>query len=101
MGVCEEILLWLSLKETQFQVPLRYSWRYLVSRPYKFSKVRRGVMERADTWDERGRRGRGTAKGQGSALLLHNNDSDSDILSQGIATTIPTTIAGRRMCTTF
>ena len=46
MGVCEEILLWLILKDPQFQVPLMFSWRYLVSRPYKFSKARRGVMER-------------------------------------------------------
>ena len=42
-----------------------------------------------DTWDERGRRGRGIAKGQGSGLLLHGNDSDSDILSQEIAVAIP------------
>ena len=39
MGVCEEILLWLILKEPQFQVPLIYSWRYLVSRPYKFTRL--------------------------------------------------------------
>ena len=90
MGVCEEILLWSILKEPQFQVPLMYTWRYLVSRPYQFFWVRRGVMERGDTCDERGRRGRGTAKGQGSALLLLGNDSDSDILSQGTATALPT-----------
>ena len=76
MGLGEEILLRLILKEPQLQVPLMYSWQYLVSRPYKFTKVRRDVMERADSWDERGRRGGGTAKGQGSALFLHSNDSD-------------------------
>ena len=100
MGVCEEILWWLILKEPQFQVPLMYSWRFLVSPSYKISTVRRGVMERGDTSDERGRRVRGTAKGQGSALLLHGNATDSDIPSQGIATAVPTTTAGRRMCTT-
>ena len=90
MGVCEEILLWLILEEPQLQVPLMYSWRCLVSRPYKISKVRWGVMEQGDTWDESGSRGRGTSKGQGSPLVLHGNDSDSDIVSQGIATAVPT-----------
>ena len=47
-------------------------------------------MERGDTWDERVRRGRGTPKEHGSALLLHGNDSDSHSLSQGIATVVPT-----------
>ena len=57
-------------------------------------------MQRGDTWHERGRRGRGTAKGPGSALLLHDNDIYSNILSQGIAIAMQsprrtTTIAGR------
>ena len=47
-------------------------------------------MERGDTWDERGWRGRGTAKGQGSALLLHGNDTESDILSQLLAIAVAT-----------
>ena len=51
-------------------------------------------MEQGDTWDERVWRSRGTTKGQASALRLHSNnsnDSDSDhILSQGIATAVPT-----------
>ena len=48
------------------------------------------MIERGDTRDERGRRGRGTTKGQGSALVLHGNYNDSNILSQGIASAAPT-----------
>ena len=47
-------------------------------------------MEWVDTWDERGRRGRGIATGQGSALLLHRNESDCGIMSQGMASAVRT-----------
>ena len=56
MSVCEEIQLWLILKELQVQ--LMYSWRYLVLRPYMFSMVSRGVME---PWELR-RKGVGGAE---------------------------------------
>ena len=68
--------MWLILKEPQFKVPLLYSWKYLVLRPYKFAKVRQGMMEQGEACNERGARVRGRVKEQGKALVLHGGDMD-------------------------
>ena len=44
LGVCEGCLLWLLVKEPGFKVPLRYSWKFVGSHPFKFGRVRRTVV---------------------------------------------------------
>ena len=59
LGVCEGCLLWLLVKEPGFKVSLRYSWKFVGSRSFKFGRVRRTVS--ADVSDTRRVRARVTA----------------------------------------
>ena len=43
-GFCEGLLLWLLVKRPGFKEPLRYSWKFVGSRPFKFRHVRRTVV---------------------------------------------------------
>ena len=44
LGICDGILLWLLIKEPSFTVPLRYSWKYVGVRPFRYGRVRRIVV---------------------------------------------------------
>ena len=46
-------------------------------------------MERGDTYNERGMRGRGRVKEQGNALVWYGCDNDHAILSQDIVAASP------------
>ena len=80
-------------------MPPVYSLRYLVLRPYKFSKVRRGVMDRGDAWDERGWRGQGqrTRNWYCMATTVTPTLCLKTLLPQLLRS--PKTTCGRRMCT--
>ena len=44
LGICDGILLWLLVKDPGFTLPLRYSWKYVGVRPFRYGRVRRTVV---------------------------------------------------------
>ena len=48
LGICDNILLWLLVKEPSFTVPSRYSWKYVGVRPFRYGRVRRIVASRVE-----------------------------------------------------
>ena len=70
LGVCEGCLLWLLVKEPGFKVPLRYSWKFVGSRPFKFGRVRRPVVTRVEAPHVR------AVKSQGAPLQKESHQEE-------------------------
>ena len=88
LGVCEGCLLWLLVKEPGFKVPLRYSWKFVGSRPFKFGHVRRTVVTCVEAPHVRALKSQGGPKNKKAAkrsqeLSYSNSDSDSNSSSDG------------------
>ena len=88
LGVCEGCLLWLLVKEPGFKVPLRYSMKFVGSRPFKFGHVRRTVVTRVEAPHVRALKSQGgppkkKAAKRSQELSDSNSDSDSNSSSDG------------------
>ena len=88
LGVCEGCLLWLLVKEPGFKVPLRCSWKFVGSRPFKFGRVRRNVVTRVEAPHVRALKSQGGPQKKQAAKRSQespdsNSDSDSNSSSDG------------------
>ena len=48
LGISDGILLWLLVKEPGFTVPLRYTWKCVGVRPFRYGRVRRTVASHVE-----------------------------------------------------
>ena len=89
LAVCEDCLLWLLVKEHGFKVPLRYSWKFVGSHPFKFGRLRRTVVTRVEAPHVRALKSQGgppkkkKAAKRSQELSNSNSDCDSHSSSDG------------------
>ena len=88
LGVYEDCLLWLLVKEPGFKVSLCYSWKFVGSRPFLFGRVRHTVVTRVEAPHVRALKSQGGPKKKEAAkrtqeLSDSNSDSDSNSSSDG------------------
>ena len=76
------------MKEHGFKVPLRYSWKFVGSRPFKFGRARRNVVTRVEAPYVRALKSQGGPQKKKAAkrsqeLSDSNSDSNSNSSSDG------------------